>query len=100
MFEPNTQRKANEQATMMRSRLFSEGQVLERAVHSAKKKYDDGQTEELKSRLSFALGKLSGYLTIRQRLSPTIGADVAMNSQSGLLNKLCKEFDIPNITFR
>lgn len=100
MFDAHAQRKANQQATMLRSRLYNEGQVIERAVHNAKTKYNSEQTDASKSRLIFAMGKLSGYLSMRQGLCPTIGADVAMQTQSGVLSKLCKELDIPNITFR
>lgn len=94
MFDHQAQRKANQQATQLRSMLYREGQRLEGAVNKANSDYRKTPSKEHKTNLIYALGKLSGYLVSRNCLSPTIGADQAMQSQAGLIKKLSQELGL------
>lgn len=81
---------ASREKGVIRHKLFSVGQKLERELHSAMREMERKPSTEAFVALVDKRGQLAGYVQSRQSVTPTISADVALNAQSGLLAKAQK----------
>ena len=84
---------ASREKGVIRHKLFSLGQKLERELHRAMREMERKPSAEAFAALVDKRGQLADYVQYRQSMTPTIAADVALNAQSGLLTKAQKHIE-------
>ena len=78
---------ANKNNNMLRNALFQTGQKIQRETLKAMRDLEVNPTHQTLLTLVEKRGQLEGYVKTRKSVAPTVAVDVALNQQTGIINK-------------
>lgn len=83
----------NKNNTLLRNALYQTGQKIQRETLKALRNFEVTPTHQTLIVLVEKRGQLEGYIKTRKSLAPSIAVDVALNQQTGVINKAQKAIE-------